>query len=49
MPLASQYLTYYNRHVTNEDIQGFEGSDLATEIDMVQNYVNGVSVEVLSY
>jgi len=49
MPLASQFLMYYNRHVTNEDIQGFEGSDLATEIDMVQNYVNGVSVDVLNY
>lgn len=49
MPLASQFLMYYNRHITNDDIQGFEGSDLATEIDMVQNYVNGVSVDVLNY
>ncbi|MDZ7718553.1 MAG: M15 family metallopeptidase [Balneolaceae bacterium] len=49
MPLASQYLMYYNRHITNEDITGFEGSDLATEIDMVKNYVNGVSVDVLNY
>lgn len=49
MPLASQYLMHYNQNITNEDIQGFQGSDLATEIDMVQNYVNGVSVEVLNY
>lgn len=49
MPLASQYLIYYNRHITNEDISGFEGSERATEIDMVQNYVNGVSVDVLNY
>lgn len=49
MPLASQYLIYYNRHITNEDISGFEGSELATEIDMVQNYVNGVSVDVINY
>ncbi len=49
MPLASQYLTYYNRHITNADIEGFQGAELATEIDMVQNYVNGVSVDVLNY
>lgn len=49
MPLASQYLIYYIRYVTNEDIQGFQGAELASEIDMVQNYVNGVSVDVLNY
>lgn len=49
MPLASQYLMYYNRHITNEDIEGFQGAELASEIDMVQNYVNGVSVDVLNY
>lgn len=49
MPLASQYLIYYNRHITNEEIDGFQGAELATEIDMVQNYVNGVSVDVLNY
>lgn len=49
MPLASQYLMYYNQNITNEDIEGFEGSALATEIDMVKNYVNGVSVDVLNY
>lgn len=49
LPLASKYLIYYNRHITNEDIDGFKGSELATEIDMVKNYVNGVSVKVLKY
>jgi len=49
LPLASKYLMYYNRHITNEDIVGFEGSELAKEIDMVKNYVNGVSVKVLNY
>jgi LAS superfamily LD-carboxypeptidase LdcB len=49
MPLASQFLTYYNLHVTNQDISGFQGAELAPEIDMVQNYVNGVSVDVLNY
>lgn len=49
MPLASPYLDFYNQHVTNEDITGFEGSELAPQIDMVGNFVNGVSVEVKDY
>lgn len=49
LPLADRYLAYYNKHVTNKDITGFEGSELAKEIDMVKNYVNGVSVKVKEY
>lgn len=43
LPLASQYLKFYNQHISNADISGFKGSGLAEEIDMVNNYVNGVS------
>jgi len=49
MPLADPYLDFYNNHVTNKDIHGFEGSGLASQIDMVGNYVNGVSVKVKNY
>lgn len=49
MPLAAPYLDFYNEHVSNEDISGFKGSELAPQIDMVGNYVNGVSVEVKNY
>ena len=49
MPLAGPYLAYYNANVTNEDITGFQGAELAAEIDMVKNYVNGVSVKVKQY
>ncbi|WP_340105321.1 M15 family metallopeptidase [Rhodohalobacter sp. 8-1] len=49
MPLADHYLEFYNQNITNEDITGFEGSDLAPQIDMVANYVNGVSVKVKNY
>ncbi len=49
MPLAGPYLAYYNRHVTNSDISGFEGSQLADDIDMVGNYVNGVSQKIKNY
>jgi LAS superfamily LD-carboxypeptidase LdcB len=43
LPLACRYLTYYNKHITNKDITGFKGSRYAQEIDMVKNYVNGIS------
>lgn len=49
MPLADHYLEFYNHNITNEDITGFEGSNLASEIDMVGNFVNGVSVKVKNY
>lgn len=49
MPLASRYLAYYNGHITNADISGFEGAGLADEIDMVKNYVNGISVKMKKY
>lgn len=49
MPLADKYLQYYNRHLTNSDIQGFKGSDQAAKIDMVKNYVNGLSVKIKKY
>lgn len=46
LPLASQYLKYYNEHISNTDITGFKGSELAKEIDMVKNYVNGISAKI---
>ncbi|MCW9706318.1 M15 family metallopeptidase [Fodinibius salsisoli] len=46
LQLASQYLAHYNNHVTNADITGFQGSELAPKIDMVKNYVNGISTKI---
>lgn len=43
MPLADQMLKDYNRVVKPEDIKGFTGSELATEIGMIENYVNGIT------
>ncbi|MBP1839935.1 M15 family metallopeptidase [Formosa algae] len=43
MPLSSKYLTFYNAHITDADITGFEGSELASELHMISNYVNGIS------
>lgn len=49
MPLAGPYLEFYNQQMTNEDITGFNGSELAPQIDMVGNFVNGVSEKVKWY
>lgn len=49
MPLARPYLEFYNRNITNDDITGFKGSELASEIDMVGSYVNGLSVKIENY
>ena len=46
IPLAQNYLQYYNQHITNADIKGFKGSKQAKTIDMVQNYVNGISAKI---
>ncbi len=49
VPLSHLYLQYYNQYVTYQDITGFQGAVFAIQIDMITNYVNGVSLEVLKY
>ena len=49
MPLAGPYLQFYNNNITDADITGFKGSELAGEIKMVETYVNGVSRKVKEY
>lgn len=46
LPLSKQYLDFYNSHIRLEDIKGFLGSELASELDVIQKYVNGVSEEL---
>ena len=48
LPLAKKYLSYYNKNITYEDINGFKGANLAIENQMIVNYVNGVSDKILS-
>lgn len=43
MPLANEYLRFYNKHIEYSDIQGFEGSEYADKLDIITNYVNGIS------
>lgn len=42
MPLASQLLEQYNQNISLEDISGFSGSEIAPQLDVIDNFVNGV-------
>lgn len=41
-PLANLYLHFYNELITYADITGFEGADLAAEMQMIEKFVNGI-------
>jgi len=43
IPLACQYLEFYNTTITEADISGFEGSEFASELNMITHFVNGIS------
>lgn len=49
LPLASEYLKFYNGKIKYKDIKGFKGSELAKKIGMIENYVNGVSTKIKKY
>lgn len=43
IPLAKQYLNYYNNEITYKNINDFKGAELAKKIAVISNYVNGIS------
>jgi len=43
VPRAVQFTRQYVRQIANDSIDGFDGSNAAKEIDIVQKYVNGVA------
>ena len=43
IPKAKIYLKEYNNRITYKDINGFLGSDLAEDLKMIEDYVNGIS------
>lgn len=49
LPLASKYLAFYNANITAKDITGFEGSEMASELQIIESYVNGISENTLNY
>jgi len=41
-PLSDLYLDLYLKNINYSDINGFLGSDIAKEIDVINQYVNGI-------
>ncbi|WP_439153223.1 M15 family metallopeptidase [Winogradskyella sp.] len=49
LPLASKYLSYYNDNVKASDISGFKGSEIAEQLKIIEDYVNGISEKAKRY
>lgn len=49
LPLASQFLNYYNDSISYKDLSGFEGANYAKQLGMIENYVNGISEDCKNY
>ncbi|WP_341221909.1 M15 family metallopeptidase [Polaribacter atrinae] len=47
LPLSSLYLKYYNATVGLEKINGFEGFSYAKELNVIEEYVNGINPKTL--
>ena len=46
IPLAKEYLHFYNEAITYQDITGFKGAELAKKIGIITNYINGINPKV---
>ena len=40
--LSKEYLNYFNDKISNEDINGFKGSELSLELSVIESFVNGI-------
>ncbi len=49
LPLASKYLEFYNTNISLKDINDFQGYDLAEELKIIDNYVNGIAKKAKHY
>lgn len=49
LPLASKYLDFYNKSISLDDISGFEGAELANDLNIIEAYVNGISKSAKEY
>ncbi|WP_179346514.1 M15 family metallopeptidase [Winogradskyella ursingii] len=43
LPLAKDYLEFYNLNINYNDIRGFKGDHLAKNMKMIEEYVNGIA------
>ena len=49
LPTASKYLRAYNEQVVLEDINGFDGFETETKLNVIDAYVNGISKKALHF
>ncbi len=49
LPLASRYLHFYKKHITYSDINNFSGSQLAGSLNIISDYVNGISKQAKTF
>lgn len=43
-PTASKFQRAYNHIVSYDDLEGFNGSEYAQKLDVINNYVNGIEI-----
>ncbi|MDT8309797.1 MAG: M15 family metallopeptidase [Bacteroidales bacterium] len=43
IPIAGLLTTQYQKQITHDDINGFDGAETATDIDVIKNYVMGIN------
>jgi LAS superfamily LD-carboxypeptidase LdcB len=49
LPVASKNLENFNKLITYSDIKGFKGSNLASKIKSIENYVNGIDNKCINH
>lgn len=49
LPLASKYLEFYNTNISINDLSNFKGSEIAKDLNIIENYVNGISKRAKEY
>ena len=42
LPLAKVYLKEYQKQIKNSDIKGFDGAEVASELEVIRTYVEGI-------
>ena len=47
LPVARQLLDKYQQHVSHDKLTGFDGAEVAKNIDVIKNYIAGINSECL--
>lgn len=49
LPVANKNLENFNKLITYSDIKGFKGSNLASKVKSIENYVNGIDNKCINH